>query len=84
MTVAAGTGARRLSGLLRALPPEQRYAIALAFFGELTYSQIADHIGVPLGIVKSRIRLGLPRLRHELRDLEPSPTGNQPLRMPAG
>lgn len=63
--------------LLRALhrlPPEQRRVIVLAYFGELSQSAIATYLGVPLGTVKKRIRLGLHKLRaalspHEL-DLE--------------
>jgi RNA polymerase sigma-70 factor, ECF subfamily len=83
LTVAAATDARRLSTALMALPPEQRYAIELAFFGELTHGQIAELTGVPLGTVKGRVRLGLRRLRHELRDLAPSATGNQSIHLPA-
>jgi RNA polymerase sigma-70 factor, ECF subfamily len=83
LTVAAATDARRLSAALMALPPEQRYAIELAFFAELTHGQIAELTGVPLGTVKGRIRLGLRRLRHELRDLAPSATEDQSIHMPA-
>ncbi len=51
------------------LNPDQRDMIEKAYLGELTHSDIADATGLPLGTIKSRIRLGLERLRHELKDL---------------
>jgi len=50
---------------LQLLPEPQRDAIVLAFYGGLTAGQIADRAQVPLGTAKSRIRLGLARLRQE-------------------
>jgi len=47
------------------LPEAQREAIVLAYWGGLTADQIARHSHVPLGTAKSRIRLGLARLRDE-------------------
>jgi len=45
------------------LPPDQRQAIVLSYFGGLTHEQIADAVGWPLGTVKGRLRLGLQKLR---------------------
>ncbi|HWH94489.1 MAG TPA: sigma-70 family RNA polymerase sigma factor [Baekduia sp.] len=51
------------------LPGPQREALVLAYWGGLTADQIAARAGVPLGTAKSRIRLGLARLRRELQAL---------------
>ncbi|WP_246164462.1 sigma-70 family RNA polymerase sigma factor [Blastochloris sulfoviridis] len=48
------------------LPPEQLALIRLAFFENLSHSDIADRLGLPLGTVKSRIRLAFTRLRRQL------------------
>ncbi len=48
------------------LPAEQRQAIELAFYGGLSHSQVAERLGAPLGTVKSRILLGMSKLRQVL------------------
>ena len=56
----------RLSEAMRQLPPKQRTLIERAYFGDLTHSEIAAETGLPLGTIKSRIRLALERLRHAM------------------
>jgi RNA polymerase sigma-70 factor (ECF subfamily) len=48
---------------LRELPKAQREALVLAYWGGLTADEIARRVGVPLGTAKSRIRLGMAKLR---------------------
>ncbi|MEQ9695895.1 sigma-70 family RNA polymerase sigma factor [Shimia sp. SDUM112013] len=61
----------QLRKALSQLKPEQRDIIEKAYLGELTHQEISAQTGLPLGTIKSRIRLGLERLRHELKDLTP-------------
>jgi RNA polymerase sigma-70 factor (ECF subfamily) len=51
---------------LRQLPEAQAKVIVLAFFGELSHSEIAKLLGLPHGTVKGRVRLGLEKLRREM------------------
>lgn len=48
---------------MESLPVDQKLAIELAYFGGLTHTEISEKTGTPLGTVKSRLRLGLLRLR---------------------
>ncbi|SLN43592.1 sigma-70 family RNA polymerase sigma factor [Roseisalinus antarcticus] len=57
----------KLGKALKSLPEKQRTLIERAYFGELSHSEIAEETGLPLGTIKSRIRLALERLRHEMR-----------------
>lgn len=57
----------QLGQALAALPAEQRKLIERAYFGELSHSEIAAETGLPLGTIKSRIRLALERLRHTMK-----------------
>lgn len=56
----------RVGSALAELPPEQRQAIECAFFEGFTHSEAAERLGVPLGTVKSRILLGMRKLREAL------------------
>lgn len=57
----------RLGAALKTLPDKQRKLVERAYFGDLSHSQIAEETGLPLGTIKSRIRLALDRLRREMR-----------------
>ena len=57
----------RLKTAIAELPETQRVLIERAYFGDLSHSEIAAETGLPLGTIKSRIRLALERLRHAMR-----------------
>lgn len=57
----------QLGRAIAELPPAQRELIQKAYFGDLSHSEIADQTGLPLGTIKSRIRLALERLRHAMK-----------------
>jgi RNA polymerase sigma-70 factor (ECF subfamily) len=59
------TESSAMRAALRKLPEGQREALVLAYWGGLTADQIARQVNIPLGTAKSRIRLGLARLRDE-------------------
>ena len=54
--------AQEVRGALERLPVEQREVLTLAYFGELTQTEIADRLSLPLGTVKARTFRGLRRL----------------------
>jgi RNA polymerase sigma factor (sigma-70 family) len=65
--------AQQEGGLLRTaiqgLPEEQSRLLHLSYFEDKSHSFIAQELGLPLGTVKSRIRLAMSKLREELTDL---------------
>jgi RNA polymerase sigma-70 factor (ECF subfamily) len=63
--------ARHLAEALARLAPEQVEALRAAYFDDVPHSRISEMTGLPLGTIKSRIRLGLERLRHELKKIAP-------------
>ena len=52
--------------LITALPDAQREVITLAFYGQLSHSEIATQLDMPTGTIKGRMRLGLKRLREAI------------------
>jgi RNA polymerase sigma-70 factor (ECF subfamily) len=60
---------------LDTVPPEQLKILALAYFSGYTHMEIAEHLDVPLGTVKERMRLGLKKLRDHCEAREMAATG---------
>ena len=60
--------AEQVRGAIGGLPGEQSKVIELAYFGGFSQSEIAEMLGLPLGTVKGRMRLGLEKMRNELAE----------------
>ncbi len=54
---------QHLRMLVERLPKEQRQVVELAYFQGFTHRELAEYLGIPLGTVKSRLRLALTKLR---------------------
>jgi RNA polymerase sigma-70 factor (ECF subfamily) len=61
----------RVRQALQQLAPEQLQALWLAYYDERSHAHIASELCVPLGTVKSRIRLAMSHLRRLLQELQP-------------
>ena len=61
--VIAEMEARNVAAAIGALPAHQREAVILRYYQDLSLAEIAETLGVPVGTVKSRLSLGLRRLR---------------------
>ena len=59
----------RVQAVLRELPPDQLEVVTLAFIDGQSHSEISERLGLPLGTVKSRIRLAYQKVRSALEDL---------------
>lgn len=70
LAVEASDRRDQVATALDELPGAQRTAIELAFFEGLSHAEIAEQLGEPLGTVKTRIRLGMTKLRQLLRHFE--------------
>ena len=57
----------RLGQAIANLPTKQRQLLERAYFSDMSHSEIAAATGLPLGTIKSRIRLALDRLRHAMK-----------------
>jgi RNA polymerase sigma factor (sigma-70 family) len=70
--VTAGAASRRLAVALAALPAAYRDTLLLVAWGDLTYEETAQALGVPAGTVRSRINRARAALRSKLGDLNPT------------
>lgn len=66
--VAAARSAVAIRNAIEALPTEQVSILRLAFFEDLSHSEIECKLGVPLGTIKSRLRLAMTKLRLSLKE----------------
>ncbi len=63
---------RAVQKALAQLPPEQREALELAYYGGLSQAELAERLGVPLGTIKSRMFTALAKLRDLLGEHQPA------------
>ena len=63
----SGEELAKVRAAVKELPPDQRQAVELAFFGGMTHQEIAEALGEPLGTIKARIRRGMLKLKESLK-----------------
>jgi RNA polymerase sigma-70 factor (ECF subfamily) len=68
LVTAAQQWEERLGAALRELPPEQSEMVRLAYYEDRSHSDIAQRLNIPLGTVKSRLRLAVARLRSRFEE----------------
>lgn len=68
--IASGQRAALVRQAIASLPPDQAEVVRRAFFEDKVHTTIADELGVPLGTVKSRMRLAMEKIRSATRDPE--------------
>jgi RNA polymerase sigma-70 factor (ECF subfamily) len=68
--MASADNEARLRSALKQLPPDQIQVVELSFFADKPHSEIAVALGIPLGTVKSRLRLAMARLKRALGEAE--------------
>ena len=66
----AGTCTRSVHAALERLPAEQREVVRLAYFRGFTHSEIANELAIPMGTVKTRLRLAFDKLRTSLSPIK--------------
>jgi len=59
---------QKVTGAINSLPQDQKEVLAMAYFNGYTHRQIAGALNAPLGTIKTRIRLGLQKLRQIFKD----------------
>ena len=69
--LATGQSERRVRAAMGALPAEQAEVVTLSFYEDTPHAEIAARLKIPLGTVKSRLRLAMKRIRSELGGHEP-------------
>ncbi len=68
--VEEGEVSEAIRAAVTTLPPEQADMLRMAFFQDKAHSEIAEETGLPLGTVKSRLRLAIARMRKQLKEFE--------------
>ena len=67
-SIAEAQDAARVRAVISTLPPDQQEVLRLSFYEDMSHGQISSAMGLPLGTVKSRIRLAFRRIRSDLGD----------------